>query len=340
MKALVKFGPGVEGMAVRDIPEPIPAENELKVKILAGGICGTDVHIMKDEYSYNAPVVMGHEYVGIVDEVGSDVKDFKKGDYIVSLTAAKTCGHCRYCSSGMLMLCSERLSIGSGMNGAFAEYMTIPANLAFKVPKEVKNKEDLAICEPLACVVRGVIERSTVKAGDIVLVSGPGAIGLLTVQLAKIQGAYVIASGTPLDKSRLELALELGADRIATSPEELKGIIEELDPDGVDVAFECAGAAASAKQCVLSLRKQGIYSQVGLFGKEISINMDEFLFKELQITNNFASERTSWETALRLVKNGQVDLGSIISARVPLENWQEGFDIFMSKKGYKVVLVP
>ena len=340
MKALVKFKNGPDGMMIRDIPEPVPNSNELKIKILAAGICGTDIHIMKDEYPSNAPVVMGHEYVGIVDEVGLEVKDFKKGDYIVSLTAARTCGHCRYCKAGLLMLCDERLSIGSGVNGAFAEYMAIPADLAFKVPDEITNKEELAICEPFACNVRGVIERSSVKAGDIVLVSGPGAMGLLVVQLAKLQGAYVIASGIPQDEDRLQLALKLGADRIVSSPKELKTVIDELDNYGVDVAFECAGVEASVKLCLNSLRKQGIYSQIGLFGKEISINMDEFLFKEIQITNSFASERSSWETALRLIKEKKISLSPIISAKFSLENWNEGFSFVTNKKGFKVLLIP
>jgi L-iditol 2-dehydrogenase len=285
-------------------------------------------------------VIMGHEYVGIVDSVGAGVNGFEKGDYVISLTAGKTCGTCRYCRQGFLMLCEERLSIGSGMNGAFAEYMTISADLAIKVPDEIENKEVLAICEPLSCVVRAVIERATVKGGDAVLVTGPGAIGLLALQLAKVQGAYVIVSGTPQDEHRLELAKKMGADRIAVDTESLKNIIKEVSPIGVDVAFECSGAAPAAKICLESLRKQGLYSQVGLFGKEIQIDMDKFLYKEIQMTNGFATTRTSWETALRLLKNKQVDLAPLINSKVSLENWAEGFDIFMRKKAYKVLLIP
>jgi len=340
MKALVKFKTGPNSVMLQDVPEPTPKSGELKIKILAAGLCGTDIHTMNDEYSSRPPVIMGHEYVGIVDSLGEGVKGFGKGDYVVSMTAGKTCGTCRYCRQGFLMMCEGRLSIGSGMNGAFAEYMTISADLAFKVPDEIENKEALAICEPLACVVRSVNERATVKAGDVVLITGPGAIGLLTLQLAKVRGAYVIMSGTPQDEHRLELAKKMGADRVAVDAESLKNIIKQVSPIGVDVAFECSGAAPAAKICLESLRKQGLYSQVGLFGKEIQIDMDKFLYKEIQITNSLATTRTSWETALRLLKNKQVNLAPLISSKVPLEKWTEGFDLFMSKKAYKVLLIP
>lgn len=340
MKALIKHGRGIEGMWVENIPEPIPKPGEIKIKVLAAGICGTDIHIMKDEFPYKPPVVMGHEYVGIITELGEGVADFKVGDHVVSLTAVKTCGHCRYCKEGLLMLCDERLSIGSGVNGAFAEYLTVPAHLAFKVPQEVSSIEEIAICEPLACVVRGVVERARVKAGDLVLISGPGTIGLIALQLAKMQGGFVIVAGIPKDEPRLKLAQELGADVIISDPEKLQEKIKDITPYGVDVAFECAGASASAELCLKVLRKQGLFSQVGLYGKTIPIDMDLFLYKEIQITNSFASEPSSWEISLRLIKNKKVNLAPLISAKVPLEDWKEGFDIVLNKTGYKVLLKP
>jgi L-iditol 2-dehydrogenase len=343
MKALVKYkhGDGIDhGMRIEDLPEPRPQKGELKVKVLATGICGTDLHIRHDEFFCNPPVIMGHEYVGVVTELGEDVSGFNKGDYVVSVTSTSTCGHCRYCRDGLLMFCDQRRSLGAGINGVFAEYLTIAADLAFKVPDTIQSKEELAICEPFACVVRNVVERAIVKAGDLVLVSGPGAIGLFAVQLAKLQGAYVIAAGTPQDEHRLKLAQQLGADLIVSDPKELPGTIANTNPHGVDVAFECAGVAASAKTCLESLRKQGLYSQVGVFGKEIPMDMDKFLFKEIQITNNYASERSSWEIALRLLKNKQVQFTPLISKKVPLKDWEEGFHFAEQKKGFKVLMIP
>jgi L-iditol 2-dehydrogenase len=343
MKALVKYkhGDGTDhGMRIEEVPDPQPKRNELKVKIIAAGICGTDLHVMNDEFVCKPPVVMGHEYVGVVEELGEDVSGFSKGDYVVSTTGTNTCGRCRYCREGLLMLCDQRRPLGVRINGVFAEYMTIAADLAFKVPAEIPTKDEFAICEPFACVIRNVVERATVKAGDLVLVSGPGVIGLFAVQLAKLQGAYVIASGTPLDEQRLQMAKQLGADLIVSDPKKLPDVIAKLDPYGVDVAFECAGVAASSKACLESLRKQGLYSQIGVFGKEISMDMNKFLFKEIQITNSYASERSSWEIALRLLKNKQVSFTPLISERMPLDNWEEGFNFASEKKGYKVLLIP
>ena len=142
MKALVKFGKGREGMELRDVPMPVIKEGELLVKILAAGICGTDLHIMNDEFPAIMPVTMGHEFIGSIVEVGSNVTGFEIGDQIVSMTAAVTCGSCTYCKHGIPMLCSNRKSIGSGVNGAMAEYMAIPADISFKLPENREKRSE------------------------------------------------------------------------------------------------------------------------------------------------------------------------------------------------------
>ena len=257
MKALVKFknGAGMDTIKFMDMPEPSPGKDELKIRVLACGICGTDIHIMKDEYVNYPPVIMGHEYIGTVCEKGEDVKNFEIGDYVVSLTAVKTCGTCTYCHKDLRMLCGDRKSIGCIVNGAMAEYVVIPADVAFKVPDNIEDKDSLAISEPATCVVRAVIEKSSVKAGDVVVVSGPGAIGQLTAQMAKVSGAYVIVSGLPADKERLELAKQLGADQTASGTKELQTILNAVAPDGADVVFECAGAEGSARTCMNVVKK-------------------------------------------------------------------------------------
>lgn len=341
MKALVKFSEGREGMGIQEVNVPIPKDNELLVKVIAAGICGTDIHLMKDEYTYCPPVILGHEYTGNVVKIGEKVKGFEIGDQIISLTAAVTCGKCHYCRQGLLMMCNERRSLGSGVNGAMAEYLVIPADLAFKVPDNVSGNDVMAIAEPLACVIRAVIEQSYLKAGDVVLVSGPGTIGQLAIVLAKMQGAYIIVSGTPQDKERLLMAKEMGADAIATDMEELKRIVSEVTADGVDVAFECAGVLESMNTCIEMLKKKGNLSQVGLFGKPIPVNMDKILYKELKLTVSYATERTSWEILLQLAGQGKLDkVQQLISKRLPLQEWEKAFDMFLNKEGYKIYLIP
>ena len=341
MKGLHKLDHGAEGVGIREVPEPGAAAGELKIKVHAAGICGTDLHIMLDEYPSNYPVIMGHEFSGMVAEVGEGVQGFACGDRVVSLTAVVTCGHCSHCYAGIPMLCDQRLSIGSGVNGAMAEFVVVPADLAFKIPEGV-SLDEAALCEPLACVVRSVIERATVKAGDYVLVSGPGTIGLLTMQLAMASGGKVVVTGTAVDKERLALAAELGALAVidVTAEDAAARTAAITGGAGFDVAFECAGAAPSADTCLKLLKKTGLYVQVGLYGKKIEFDLDLALKKEIAMTNSYASARTSWVRALRLLEQKQVNVLPLISARLPLDEWRRGFDMALNKEGYKILLKP
>jgi L-iditol 2-dehydrogenase len=284
---------------------------------------------------------MGHEYAGTVVEVGSGVEGFAAGDRVVSLTAIHTCGHCRYCYEGLLMLCADRLSIGSGRNGAFAEYLVIPSHLAFHIPEGV-SLEAAALSEPLACVVRGVIERADIKAGDYALVSGPGAIGQLALQCAKASGARVVVSGTSQDAERLALSRELGADAtiIVDAVDMAEAAAKFTGGAGFDIAFECAGAASSAGACLRALRKHSQYAQIGIFGKPITFDMDMALLKEIRLTNSFASERTSWNIALRLLADRKVDTLPLISGKFALEDWEEAFRMAENREGYKILFLP
>lgn len=181
MKALMKFGRGREGIALQDIEKPVPRADELLVKIMAAGICGTDIHIMQEEYDHSVPVVLGHEFTGIVESFGADVTGFEVGDQIISRSIARTCGKCRYCESGATVHCTEKRSIGVNINGAMAEYMVIPAAVSMKIPRNVEGKDFMALSEPLACCIRAVLEMSKIKCGDVAVITGPGVIGLLVL---------------------------------------------------------------------------------------------------------------------------------------------------------------
>ena len=245
MKAIVKFALGEDGMGLLDVPEPIPHEGELKVKVLAAGICGGDVHCMKDERLAIMPVTLGHEFVGQIVETCGDVGDFKVGDWVVTLPACYSCGECDFCKAGMVTLCAERKSIGSYVDGAMAEYVVVPAKYSFKVPDEVEDKIPYALSEPFIVGVHGAYERVRVNPGDVVVVSGPGQIGLLAMQAFKTRGAYVIVSGLKADADRLNLALQLGADAVADSMEKLKEEIRMVNPAGADIVVEAASHPSS-----------------------------------------------------------------------------------------------
>ncbi len=339
MPALRKTLPESTTLAAEEVSLPEPEKDDLLVRVHAAGICGSDIHIMRNEYPSRPPVTLGHEFSGVVEAVGPSVQGFAPGDRVVSMTAVKTCGACRYCRQGLLMLCSSRRSIGSGVDGAFTRYIKVPASLSFSVPEGV-TLDEAVLCEPLACVVRGVIERGRVTAGDTVLISGPGIIGQLAQQTARSCGARTVVAGIAEDRSRLDLAKELGAwETITVDREDAAARSEELTCGrGYDAVFECAGAEASAELCLKTVMKTGYFGQLGLYGKPIRFDMDLALMKEVHITNSFASEWTSWEKALELLEQKQVRAAPLIGPVFKLRDWQQAFDAMISKAGFKILL--
>lgn len=342
MKALVKTKLGPDCMQYMDVPEHVPGDHDIKVKVYACGICGTDIHLMHDTYPSNPPIITGHEFSGVVAEVGKDVTDFKVGDRIVTLTAIETCEECEWCRQGLRMLCPQRKSVGSGIDGGFAEYVILPARHAFRLPEGVSLKT-AALCEPLACVVRSVCERTTVHAGDYVLVSGAGVMAQLTAQVAHANGGVVIMTGLASDAERFAMAKRLGGVKETVRVDEdgaLEKILALTGGMGPHVAYECAGVASSADFCLRALRKTGTYAQVAIPGKPIPMDMDMALYKEIVLTNSYASERTSWLTALSLLENHLINIDPLASTTLPLEQWEEGFRQTIAKTGFKVLLMP
>jgi L-iditol 2-dehydrogenase len=178
--------------------------------------------------------------------------------------------------------------------------------------------------------------------GDLVLVSGPGAIGLSAVQVAKAQGAKVIAAGTAKDAKRLALAQQLGADMIidVTQQNLLDEIATLTHSRGVDVVLECSGSEKAANDAVVAVKKRGQYTQIGLFGKPITLDVEKMCFKEIRFIGSLASKWTSWKKALQLVAQGKVQLNPLVSDVLPLTEWEQAFKMFDEKKGLKLVLTP
>ncbi len=340
MKALVKTGKGRESVKLMDIPIPEPKEEEVQIKVMACGICGTDEHIMNDAYQHTVPVVLGHEFTGVVTKIGRDVKNLKVGDQVVALSAQRSCGTCKYCSIGDFVHCTQKQSIGIDLGGAMAEYLVTTAARTFKVPDHYVGRDILSITEPLACCTRAVLEKSTIHAGDVAVVAGPGVIGLLCMQLAKLCGAFVIVSGTPVDKARLELAKELGADVVNEDPAKLVELVNQYAPYGADHVIECSGAAPSLRSALECVRKEGSLTQVGMYGKNVEIPMDTVVRKELKVTAGFSQAMSTWELALKIIGQDVLKLEELVSKRMPLTDWEEAFDLFAKKTENKIFLIP
>lgn len=342
MKAVMKIAPGVGNVELRDIDEPTPGPGHVKIRVQAAGICGTDLHIYKDEFRSRPPVVLGHEVAGEIVEIASGVTDIQPGMRVTTETYYSTCGVCMYCRRGQTNLCLNRLSIGSGVNGGFTQYVIVPAKNIHRLPENVDFRAG-ALTEPLACVVHGVLSTPTVAPGDVAVIAGPGAIGLLTLQVVKAAGATVVMLGTDVDERRLQLARELGADYVINvqreSPESLVASITQ-EGLGADVVYECSGAGPAVDQLLKLVRRRGRYVQIGLFGKAVAWDMDQVCYKELVITGSNASVPSAWDKALRLLADGTVRTAPLITDSFPVTEWEEAFNTFETKRGIKTLLTP
>lgn len=343
MKGLVKYAKGPGNMEVRDVPEPMPGPGQVKVEIKAAGICGSDLHIFHADIAIpqNPPVVTGHEYCGVISAVGEGVTAYKVGERITSETAFSFCGNCQHCRTGFYNLCNNRLTLGYWYNGAFTKYTVVPQDRIHRLPDSIDFISG-ALCEPLACVTHAVMELTTIKAVDVVLVIGPGAIGLLAMQVAKAEGATVIVSGTTVDAERLKMAKKLGADyTVDVMAQDVFSFVNDITGGkGADVVLECSGVGRAANDGLLLARKAGSYTQIGLFGKPVEIDFEKIATKELKVTGSFGSTWTAWEKSIQLMAAGKVDTRSLVSDVMPITDWEKAFHKFESKEGLKLVLTP
>lgn len=327
MTAVVKSRLGEGGVAVGKVPVPRPGPTDVIVEVHAAGVCGTDLHLLEDHYPSRPPVVMGHEVAGVVVELGADADPAWLGARVACETHHQVCD-CTWCGSGRRNLCDNKTSMGSFVDGGFAERVKVPARLLHRVPDHVPL-EQAALSEPLACVAHLLLDPPLINAGDRVLVTGPGPMGLLCAQVARAMGAEALLAGLPADAPRLAIADDLG---FGTSD----GAVEP----GFDVVIECSGSAGGARVALDAVRKGGRYVAVGISGKDATIPFDQLLYKELTMTSGFAATAESWRRAMRLLEQGLVDLAPLVTGIEPLGNWESVIGRLRSGEGMKIVLDP
>lgn len=342
MKAVVKMLAGHDGMAYKDIPIPEATGDLVQIKIAYSGICGTDLHAFKGSYaSTKPPVVLGHEFSGVVTAVGPDVTQIKVGDRVTSETTFKTCGTCPMCKEKNYNLCGNRQGIGTQINGSMAEYLVSREESVHKIPDNV-SMLSASLTEPLACGVHAVMEKGKVQKGEVCVVFGAGAIGQMVAQVAKSQGAIVIVAGLSNDAERFDIARNAGADRcVDQQTEDLKAIVMEMtDGVGADKCFECSGAVPAANTALEIVRRKGYVIQMGVFSKpQALIGTDLILHKEIVYVGSRSQKPSSWVTALELLAAGTVVPEKIVTSLHTLENWRDGFDKLGRGEGAKGVIV-
>lgn len=338
MKALVK-AKSQEGIWLQDMPKPKVGHNDLLIRVKKTAICGTDIHIYNwDEWAQKTipvPMTVGHEFVGVVEEVGSEVQGYKPGQR-VSGEGHITCGHCRNCRAGRRHLCRNTVGVGVNRPGCFAEYLVIPAVNAFPLPDDISD-DVAAFLDPLGNATHTALSFDLV--GEDVLITGAGPIGCMATAIAKHVGARHVVI-TDVNDYRLDLARKMGATRaVNVAQTRIEDVMKELGmKEGFDVGMEMSGNAQAFRQMLASMNNGGKIALLGLPPSEVAIDWNQVIFKGLLIKGIYGREMfETWYKMVSMLQSG-LDITPVLTHHYPINDFQQGFDVMRSGKSGKVVL--
>ena len=351
MKALIKTDRGPNHLEWKDWPVPEVGEDDILLEVRAAGICGSDIRMRRLGNSENLrpPVVVGHEFSGVIAAVGKNVKNFSLGERIVSDNSGDLCGTCEQCARGNYLMCSRRIGLGSGMDGGFARYVKIPGHLLsvnpnslFRIPDNV-TFEEAACLDPICNAYKAVVQESSLMPGQDIAIFGLGTIGLLAVQIARIMGAgRIIAVNRSYNQQRFEVAHRFGATHLICSEREdpVRKIEEITGGEMVPVIIDAAGKNEVLEWALSILSKGGEFIKIGYDDKPLGISLDRYVNKGIRIQGHFAYDYVSWKNCIRLLEMGKLDVNPIITHRLPLSEWEKGFALTENREGIKVILIP
>jgi len=344
MKAVVKYENKPRATELREVPIPEIGESDVLVEVAYIGVCGTDPHMHTGavKFDFNCPFILGHEFAGKIIKAGKQVTKFKVADRVTSETHADYCGHCTLCHTNNYHLCRERKGFGFHLDGAFTKYVKVPGRILHRVPDNVSLKA-ASLTEPLCVAYKSVICNSTVNPGDTVVVIGPGPIGLLCMKMAQFSGAsQIVAIGTEGDDNRLELAKSFGATITINSSKQdpLPKILSLGDGYGADLIVDTAGPAETLKLSMDAVRPNGQITKIGWGPKPVNLSLDPLIAKSVTLRGHFSHTWDVWEKCLTMMGKGQIDLERLITHELPIDKWQEAFELVENKEAVKVVLVP
>ncbi len=320
MKAVVLYGKGDKSVEVRDVPVPVIGPDECLVEVKFCGICGSEPHMYHGQLTLLArpPVILGHEWSGQVVEAGERVRGFAPGDRVTCETAAETCGTCALCRAGGYNLCPERRAFGFAVDGAFTNYVKARPALLHHLPDGV-SYEAAAMTEPICVAYNAVVEKSPLRPGDVVVIVGPGPVGLFCLQVAKLAGAGTV------DVSEEDPA------------EVVRGLGDGL---GAHLVVDCAGVPPAIQQSLDLVRRNGHVTKVGWSLQPVNLTLDEIVAKAVTYQGAFSHTWNTWETVLELMRLGQIETGPLVSEIWPITRWQEAFEKLEALEAHKILLYP
>jgi 2-desacetyl-2-hydroxyethyl bacteriochlorophyllide A dehydrogenase len=329
MKSIVIQKPKEIILSERETPKPRP--KEILIKVMASGICGTDIHIFKGEYLGSYPVIPGHEFSGVIEEVGNEITRYRVGDRVV-VEPNIACGNCINCLNNRQNFCLNWQAVGVTLPGGMEQYVSVPEESVFHIGD--LPFEQGAFVEPLSCVIHG-IERAKIRLSDQVLILGAGPIGILLLQMARLQGAAQLAI-LENNPGRVDLARKQGANLVVDR-------LEDLKLNAYDVVIDATGAIPVMNRTMDFVRNSGTILLFGVppAGKKIELEAFKIFKKELTILSSYTSVRNSFQ-AVNLLRSGQVKVESLISHRLPLEEISKAFDMIENHdpKVLKVMILP
>jgi threonine 3-dehydrogenase len=339
LKALSKLERREGISLVRDAPEPEVGVHDVLIRIRKSAICGTDVHIYNwDAWSQRTvpvPMIVGHEYVGVVERVGAEVTAFVPGDR-VSGEGHLTCGFCRNCRAGRRHLCRHTVGVGVNRPGSFAELLSLPSVNVYKIPDDVPD-DIAAIFDPYGNAVHTALSFDLV--GEDVLVTGAGPIGAMAAAVARHVGARHVVV-TDVNDYRLGLAAKLGATRtVNVTKEDLKAVMADLGMrEGFDVGLEMSGNGAAFRQLLEVMNHGGKVAMLGIMAGQEAIDWNQVVFKGLLLKGIYGREMfETWYKMVAMLQSG-LHLSPVVTHRFPIDRFQEGFDVMRSGRSGKVIL--
>lgn len=330
MKAAIFEGAN-KPLKIEEVERPKIEPNEILVKIAACGICHTDLHYIDHGTPTfkQPPMILGHEPSGHVAEAGAHVKKFKEGDRVL-IPAVLTCGYCDFCRVGRENICENMTMLGNHIDGAYAEYIKVPAKDVCRLPGGIPLEEGSIIADAISTPFHAVKNRAQVKPGDTVVVFGCGGIGTNIIQVAAAVGGSVIAVDI-LDK-KLETAKKFGATATInpTKVERVEKEIKKLTGGGADIAIEAIGKPETIQTAFGTLRKGGRLVVVGFSGKDVTVNAAKIMFFEMEIVGSLGCRPTDYPKLIELVRLGKIKVKELVTNRFPLDKINDAFDLLRS----------
>ncbi len=343
MKAVVHYQLEAGCVELREIAEPTPRAGEVLVRVRAVGVCGSDLHQYHNTQSWavNVPVVLGHEFAGVIAQVGEGVQGWQVGDRVACETAGYICGECAYCRTARYNLCPHRLGFGYGINGAMTTYVRVPARVLHHIPPNV-SFEDAGMTEPCCVASHAVIECSNPKPGDLIVVFGSGPIGLLCVQMAKLfSPRLIVLVGLSTDGVRLQMAEASGADVVlcADADPVERFVKRQGDGYGADLVIDAVGHSQVLETCMRVVRPDGQITKVGWGPEPLGFNLDPIVGKNVRLQGTFSHTWATWERVLSLMASGRLNLAPL-RRTYELTRWRDGFHAMEKRLTAKSLLIP